>query len=143
MGANPIVSYKISMSNLLRKLDVKNLANEKYENITSKIEKSGSDKPRAILAYFFSILYTIDKYSSSIFCPLIIDSPNQQAQDKTNMKKIMELVTTGPKEDWQLILAVESMHGVNFPGEIIELSEKLHVLLKSEFTSVSSIFENC
>ena len=50
------------------------------------ISETGSALPRALLAYYFTFLKIMNIYSTSTFCPIIIDSPNQQEQDKDKNK---------------------------------------------------------
>ncbi|ESU31309.1 hypothetical protein G3A_17425 [Bacillus sp. 17376] len=88
----------------LLRLDVHPVAESSFKPITSTINESGSGVPRALVAYYYSILHTMKKYSTSTFCPIIIDSPNQQDQDEKNLKKMMEFIFNEQPEDSQLIL---------------------------------------
>ena len=68
-----------------------------------------SQKPgaicRGLLAYYYSILHLMKEHSTAAFCPIIIDSPNQQDQDFVNLKKMLgfirdkrpEILATGPR----------------------------------------------
>jgi hypothetical protein len=58
------------------KLDVLTMSEKSYKKITSKIAETGSGNPRALLAYYFSILEVMKEFSTSMFCPIVIDSPN-------------------------------------------------------------------
>lgn len=135
-------TYLLAIKNYLRELDVQNIPEAKYKKITSNIEKSGSDKPRALLAYFFSVVETVRNHSSFLSCPLVIDSPNQQAQDETNIKNILEVIRDKSPEQSQVILAVENLHEVDFNWNTIELSEKLYVLEKSSYSTSRDLFNS-
>lgn len=72
--------YKL-MKRYLLALDVKGLREESYKKIESRIPETGSALPRALIAYYFSIFSIMKQYTTSVYCPIVIDSPNQQAQD--------------------------------------------------------------
>jgi len=114
-------------------LNVHTLDEKSYKKASSKIKETGSALPRALLAYYFSILHLTREYGSSVFCPIIIDSPNQQAQDATNRKAILEFVSTHQPTGSQMILGSEDMIGVDWDGSVIKLTEKRSLLQESEF----------
>lgn len=136
-----VSSYFLATKRYLNDLDVHNIAEEKFKKVSSVIEKSGSDKPRALLAYFFGILEAIKQHSTFMLCPIVVDSPNQQAQDKTNIKNILEVIRDKAPSDCQVILAVEGLHGVKFNWNTIELKTKLSVLGEEVYPAVSSLFK--
>ena len=35
----------------------------------------GSEGPRGLIAYYYAFLHTARRYSSSSFCPIVIDRP--------------------------------------------------------------------
>jgi len=111
--------------------------NEKiYNDISSRISVSGSTSPRALLAYFFSILQLVNDYSSTTFCPIIIDTPNQQGQDRINLPRMLNFVKDNQPEDSQLVLALESTEGIDFGGKVEELTTKYRALQEEEYESV-------
>lgn len=118
----------------LRRLDVTNYSADEFTRIPAKISETGSDLPRALLAYFLAILRTIHQYSTSLFAPIVVDSPNQQDQDATNVGAMIDLVVAARPDDAQMILGTVSLHGRSIaPGKVIEFTEKLSVLQKDEF----------
>jgi hypothetical protein len=128
--------YIDHMRSFLNDLDVKKLTQESYGKIGFKINESGSDRPRALLAYYYSILYVIREFTSSVFAPIIIDSPNQQDQDIESLKKMLEFIRDKKIEDSQLILGLTSLHNLKYDGTIITLKSKYSLLLKSEFKKI-------
>ncbi|SHR09597.1 chromosome segregation protein [Mycobacteroides abscessus subsp. abscessus] len=128
--------YHKMKSNLL-KLEVHTMEEGSYKAIASTIKETGSGLPRALLAYYYSILHTMNKYSTSIFCPIIIDSPNQQDQDEENLNKMMEFIFSEQPEDSQLILGLVELGEYEFDGEVIELTEKYHLLQEKPFEELS------
>lgn len=134
--------YFTSMKKYLLNLDVLTLAESSYKPITSSIKESGSGLPRALLAYYYSILHTMKKYSTSTFCPIIIDSPNQQDQDPDNLKKMINLIFDEQPEDSQLILGVVEMKEQITDGETIELTNKYHLLQEEPYEELSHYVKN-
>ncbi len=128
--------YKTMMGEFIDKLKVTNLSESMYKKIDSYIYETGSDLPRAQLAYFYSILYVIKRFSPSLFFPIVIDSPNQQEQDVINHKKIVEFIKEYQPKSSQLILGLVNTAGVEFDGELLELKDKNSLLLKEQFSNV-------
>ena len=116
--------------NLLNVADVKDRV---FKTMDSGIQKSGSDQPRAILAYSFSILHVIKNFGSATFCPIIIDAPQQQEQDKVNHKRMLDFINEYRPSGSQLILGLVDGAGVDFQGKIVEMKEKYHALSLNEY----------
>jgi hypothetical protein len=136
-----ITSFFINrMGTFLRALDIHSLTESDYSTITAKFEskETGSSRPRALIAYYYAFLYIIKKYSTTTFCPIIIDSPNQQDQDIEHIDKIMEFINKNQPEDTQLILGLAETYGVDFECLIIELKEKYSLLQTEEYEAVNA-----
>lgn len=103
--------------------------------VHSRITETGSDLPRALLAYFFSVLRMIKEHSTAVFCTMVIDSPNQQDQDRTNHIRILEFIRDHRPKGSQLILGLVNNLGVNFDGKVIELSDKNHLLQEEDYAA--------
>lgn len=132
-----VAFYLDRMREYLPALNVSGLSEKSFKKLDSRIKESGSDFPRALLAYYFSILHTIFKYSTSTFCPVVIDSPRQQDQDDSNWQAILEFIRDNRPPNTQTILALVDSGQVDLPGSRIVFSEKHHVLQKSEYARVS------
>lgn len=132
-----ITMYHKFMKQYLFELDVKTLREDSYKKIESNIPETGSALPRALIAYYFSLFQVMQKYTSSAFCPIIIDSPNQQAQDLGHVDKILKFIDTNQPEDSQLILGIEELYNVDFHCDIIELKEEKSLLQKDEYEEVN------
>lgn len=121
----------------LRQLDVTNYSSDEFTRIPAKISETGSDLPRSLLAYALAILGTVHKYSTSLFAPIVIDSPNQQDQDATNVAAMIDLIVATRPENAQTILGTVSLHGLNIgDGHVIEFKEKLSVLQAGQYDDV-------
>lgn len=133
--------FFIQMKKSLSKLSVK-MKEELYKDpVSNKIEKSGSDKPRALLAYYFSIISLIRSNSTTTFCPLVIDSPNQQDQDSENAKKMIKFIIEKCDDDDQLILGTVDTHGVEFEGNVIDLKNKYSLLSSEDYMKAVEKFD--
>jgi hypothetical protein len=128
--------YRDLMRTYLFKLRVERLGESSYRTIDCHIRESGSDLPRALLAYYFSILHVMSRLSTSTVCPIVIDSPNQQAQDESSLVTMLEFIRDNRPEGMQLVLAVEDDHQVKFEGAVIDLRERNKLLQESEFPDV-------
>ena len=104
--------FKILMKRYLFELSVAGLTEDTYPDFTAEINDQGSDQPRALLAYGFSVLQLMLKRCSSSYCPIIIDSPIQQHQDAINHVRILEFIKKNQPEGSQIILGVVDTKGV-------------------------------
>jgi predicted nucleic acid-binding Zn-ribbon protein len=131
--------YQGRMSVHLQMLNVTELAEESYKEVHSRIKESGSDGPRALLAFYFAILKTIEKYSTTTLCPIVIDSPNQQDQDHENWKKMLEFMRDQRPPEAQMIIGLVDDMGIDLGGDIIELTDDRQLLQKSEYDEVAKL----
>lgn len=132
--------YLFFLKDYLVQLDIK-LSEEDISDIHTLIEKkeSGSAKPRALLAYYFAFFQLMRKYGSATYCPLIVDSPNQQAQDSQHIPEILKFIKTNQPNDSQLILWLEEFYDIDFECSVIKLETKRSLLNEWEFTEVGNI----
>lgn len=128
--------YRDLMGINLRNLNVHSLDENYYKRIDSSIRESGSAMPRALMAYYYSILNIIKKYGSSAFCPIIVDSPNQQGQDKENLPRLIKFIIQKQPKDSQLILGLEEIPEGHTDEYIIELKEERSLLQAEDFEEV-------
>lgn len=73
----------------------------------------GSKGPRGLAAYFYAFLHTAREFGSATFCPIVVDAPNQQGQDRIHLPAIIKFLVTDRPKDSQLILAVEEAVGIS------------------------------
>ena len=125
--------YREYMRRYLRRLNVHNMKREAYKEMHCKISEMGSDLIRAQLAYFMSIIEVISIEGSGVFCPIVIDSPQQQDQDVDNYSAMLEFINDRLPENSQLILALVDDSDVEFGGTIIELNEENYALSQEEY----------
>ena len=106
-----------------------------------KINEQGSDLPRALLAYGFSILNVMRDHASSVFCPIVIDSPIQQEPDKENHERILTFIRDNRPDDSQLIVAVGDTKEIEFDGDTVLLTEKFSVMNVDQFEEGQQFME--
>jgi hypothetical protein len=124
------------MRAFLHELHVHNLSPKTYTRVYADIKETGSDLPRALLAYYFSILHLIGEHGSSAFCPIVIDAPHQQDQDRANSEKMLTFLRDNRPKDSQLILGLVDTFGVKLPGRAITLRTKDSLLEEDAFDEV-------
>jgi hypothetical protein len=94
--------------------------------------------PRTLLAYYFAIWELAATYSPSTVCPIVIDSPNQQAQDDHSLKIMLEFIAKRQPNNTQMILAAEKTMGVDLGATVINLTDKYRLLQESEYDGVKA-----
>jgi len=125
--------YHQLMRRNLHELSVPDLSKAEMMDVTAKIQTQGSDQPRALLAYGMAILELMRERSSSVFCPVIIDSPIQQEQDVPNHERIARFIQQRLPKDAQLILGIVDDKGIDFGGTVVRLGDKRRVLREDEY----------
>jgi len=107
--------------------------------ITSATFGRGSEGPRGIIAYYYAFLHTARKYTSSAFCPIVIDAPNQQGED--DMEKIMRFIIDERPPDSQVIVATEDLFGLTeADATIVHVGKRANQLLDEDrYDEVSAI----
>ena len=131
-------TYSNLMMRYTQELNVRTLSDRVFKNPDSNVPETGSDLPRALMAYYYSILHIMRQHSPSAFCPIVIDSPNQQGQDEGNLVSLLTFIRDRKPRDSQLILGVEDQRGVEFPGHIMHLTTALKLLSEGEYEEVSA-----
>ena len=117
----------------LVQLNVHTLNSDEFNDIPLSVKSQGSDTPRALLAYYYAILFTSKEHTSLPLFPLIIDSPNQQDQDAANRNKIINFILDNTPDDYQLIMGTVDLHGAEYDGHTISIATRLQLLDKNEF----------
>lgn len=130
--------YRARMQKNLYDLDVTNLSEKDYSDLSKNINNTGSAGARMLVAYYFAIFQVMAKFKTGIGCPIVIDSPNQQAQDEGHIEKIYTFIRDNQPDESQMILGLEELYNVNFDGKIVNLTEKYNLLNKEEFDDVFS-----
>jgi len=91
----------------------------------------GSETPRALAAYYYAFLHTAKEHGSSAFCPIVVDSPNQQGQDKGHLEQIMQFLLTKMPAGAQVIIGAETM-AAGSDAAVIDVSFKKNQVLRED-----------
>jgi hypothetical protein len=129
--AKAMEEYQRTLRRNFIALGVNTFSQDVFKSLTPSLFETGSTLPRALLAYNFSILDLVTKHSPATVCPIVIDSPNQQAQDPESLTRILEFIHGNQPKGTQLILGLENDLGIAFGGKTIKTEVK-HALLKAE-----------
>lgn len=130
-------SYSLYLRKNFLSLDVKAYSESVFQTLTPSLFETGSTLPRALLAYQFAILLLISEHSPATVCPIVIDSPNQQGQDKEHLPQILKFIAENQPTGTQLILGIENDTGVAFGGKTINTPlEKYALLQRDQYDSV-------
>jgi len=135
--------YKTLMSTAMDTLQVFNLRKSVFESPDRKLNTSGSDLPRAILGYFFSILQLIRENENVPYHPIVIDSPKQQDPDDENQIRLFTFIRNKVARHDQLLLGSVSVPDeVEFPdATIVRLDNKYGALLPEELSGAETKIE--
>jgi hypothetical protein len=130
-------SYQSLMLRYASDLNVQTLSDRVYAHPDVNVPETGSDLPRALMAYYYAVLHVMRQWSPSAYCPIVIDSPNQQGQDQENLVALLEFIRDRQPRGSQLILGVEDLRGVEFAGKLVELKAPLQLLQPGEYDRVA------
>jgi uncharacterized coiled-coil DUF342 family protein len=129
-------SFREELNSLLDKFSVAlRVSIPKPSRFDLKIRETGSDMPRAILAYQFAVLHMIWQHSTAARTAIVIDSPNQQDQDSENIKAMLIFIRDQLPDDAQLILGLVDPQGIQFDGIEHEFTAKRQVLSSSDYAT--------
>ncbi|MGU5695467.1 AAA family ATPase [Aeromonas veronii] len=93
--------------------------------------ETGSRAPRAILAYHYALLKTIEDKSTNPMLPVVIDSPKQQDPDPHTTEKLFNLCIGGLSTNNQLIIGSVSFERKTDEFKTLTMTKK-YSLLKEE-----------
>jgi hypothetical protein len=128
--------YSGKLRYFCKRLGVDNVPGNMWENIRPTIRETGNKAPRLILAYNYAVLHTINKFSTSCFCPIVVDTPLQQDPDPHNAKRMINFVIHERPKGSQLVLATGSLQGVKLRGREINPDSKEQLLKADQYEPV-------
>lgn len=124
--------YRSRMADNVGRLNLSGLKEKSFFRIDFSLQETGSDRPRAVLAYMFTMLSLLWESPSSIRCPIVLDSPNQQDLDRENLVGMLEFIRDHRPSGSQLILFAVDDCNIDFGGRRIQLNEEKYFLLSRE-----------
>jgi len=108
--------------------------------LTGRPDLSGSGGPRSILAYYAALWRTCQGATGTYDVPVVIDSPNQQAQDDINLPAVLHFIAKELPKDMQLIVGLETSTDFPFDREI-HLDVKYSMLREDQWGEAEGIVE--
>lgn len=134
--------YRTRLSMYSEELDV-HLDDPERQSISSINVARGSEGPRALLAYYYAFLHTKIEFTTNVRFPVVIDSPNQQGQDKVHLPQMVKFIFENVPDDAQTIVATEDASGLEFEGVTIATygEAKRQVLRHNAFDRVQAVFD--
>lgn len=128
--------YAEHLFGYLVELDAASAAGPGLKAVVGSLNSTGSELPRALLAYQIAFLTVMRKYSTAAFAPIVIDSPNQQDQDPVHHRSILKFIRDHRPQGAQLVLGVVNTADVSFTGKQINLTVKNRLLSGDQFSMV-------
>ncbi len=129
--------YFSYMKSFVTQLKVPKLSDKSYKRIDCSISETGSDLPRALLAYYLAFIHTMQAEGDSASCPLVIDTPVQQDQDPENAARMIEACLNSAPAGTQIILGTVGLHGVQYQGHTIRTEDKYRLLSRDNYEAVA------
>lgn len=115
-----------------QQLDVR-VGDDRSASISTTPHARGSEGPRGLAAYNYAFLHTAREFGSSVFCPLVIDAPNQQGQDAVHLPAIISFLVKSRPSGAQLILGVEEAVGISdSDAQIMQVGVRKNQLLSAD-----------
>lgn len=112
----------------------------KTMQLASRPSLSGSGGPRSILAYYAAIWRTVQGKEGTYDVPVVIDSPNQQAQDDFNLPAVLSFIAKDLPAGMQLIVGLETPANLTFDREMT-LTERYNMLTEEEWEPTNKLME--
>lgn len=112
----------------------------KTMQLASRPSLSGSGGPRSVLAYYAAIWRTVQGKDGTYDVPVVIDSPNQQAQDDFNLPAVLKFIAKDLPAGMQLIVGLETPTDFPFDHQVL-LTEKYGMLTEEEWGPTEKLME--
>ncbi|MHC2088611.1 hypothetical protein [Methylobacterium sp. CM6244] len=113
-----------------------NFSSSAFSSVAPKLNETGSYGQRAFLAYQYALLHTIQEFTTSVLCPIIIDTVLKEDPDKENIERILAFAINNRPKRMQLILGTVSLHNVKYSGYTINPTIKESFLSASQFEEI-------
>lgn len=105
-----------------------------YRKLTAG--KTGSRSPRAIFAYHYALLMTINEFSSLPILPIVIDSPKQQDLDEEYTEKVIQFCLDDLAEVSQVIIGAVKPERNMVGYHSTNLNKKFSLLSDDKFQEI-------
>jgi hypothetical protein len=137
-GNGPLAAFRNSFRELLAVADVVEFSNVDSWKLNKRPSDSGSPGPRSVVAYYGALWSVMQGPDATLPSPIVIDSPNQNAQDKKHLERVMGLLAGKTPANAQVILCAEDPSETFEPDLVVELERERALLEASQFDEVAS-----
>lgn len=134
----PLKAFREAFKELLTIADVVAFDNVDSWKLTKRPTDSGSPGPRSVVAYYGALWAVMKSSYSSLPSPIVIDSPNQNAQDKKHLERVMGLLASKTPSNAQVILCAEDPSDAFKPDLTVELGRERALLEASQLDKVAA-----
>lgn len=132
----PVAAFRDHFQRSLVEVEVDPLEGLEKWSLAKRPSNSGSRHARYIIAYYAALWRTIAG-TGPLPSPLVIDSPNQGAQDRKRLQALLTAIAANAPEGAQVILAHEENPDVFKADLVYELSDKRPLLTTESFEKVA------
>ncbi|NYI00123.1 hypothetical protein [Cupriavidus plantarum] len=133
----PLEAFRDAFKSLLVVADVPPFDNADSWKLHKRPTDSGSPGPRSVVAYYSALWSVMQTSDQSLPSPVVIDSPNQNAQDRKHLERIMGLLAGRTPAKAQVILCAEEPSEAFAPDKVITLERTRALLDASQFDTVA------
>lgn len=133
----PLNAFRAAFARTIVELDVPRPDGVEKWALSKRPGTSGSRHARTIIAYYAALWRTIAPENKPLPSPLVIDSPNQGAQDKTHLQQLLTSIASEAPQGAQVILAHEERPSVFAADKVFEFSNKFPLLEQAKFAELS------
>ncbi|MBI3727329.1 MAG: hypothetical protein HY254_03230 [Burkholderiales bacterium] len=133
----PLTTFRNTFKELLVIADVVEFPNVDKWKLNKRPTDSGSPGPRSVVAYYGALWSAMRGSDSSLPSPVVIDSPNQNAQDKKHLERVMGILASKTPENAQVILCAEDPSEVFKPDLTVDLLRERALLETSQFEGIA------
>jgi hypothetical protein len=131
-------AFREAFKELLAIADVVEFANVDSWKLNKRPTDSGSPGPRSVVAYYSALWEVMKGHDSRLPSPVVIDSPNQNAQDKKHLERVMGLLASKTPANAQVILCAEDPSDSFKPDLTVELVRDRALLEASQLDEVTA-----
>ncbi|RYE39411.1 MAG: hypothetical protein EOP24_44330 [Hyphomicrobiales bacterium] len=137
-GDAPLRVFREAFKELLVVADVPEFSNASTWKLTKRPTDSGSPGPRSVVAYYGALWTVMKSPDSSLPSPIVIDSPNQNAQDRKHLERVMGMLASKTPANAQVILCAEDPSDAFQPDQVVQLERARALLESSQMDKVSA-----
>ncbi len=134
----PLKAFRETFKELLAIADVVEFTNVESWKLNKRPSESGSPGPRSVVAYYGALWAVMMAPDASLPSPVVIDSPNQNAQDKKHLERVMGLLASRTPPNAQVILCAEDPSDSFKPDLTVELVRDRALLEASQLDEVAA-----